>query len=207
MERGQFTFYASFATAIARIKSKAARCDAYDAIVNYAIHGMEPDMDSLADSAAIAFDLIRPVLDKSAKKAESGKQGGSKQTASKTEENAKQTAREKEGEKEVEVEGEIEIEKENECYIPHKSPFDRFWEAYPKKVGKEAARKSFAKVKAPIDTMLAAVDAQKRSAQWQKDNGQYIPNPATWLNQGRWEDEVTVPGKKQYTTEGSFFDD
>lgn len=110
MERGQFTFYSSFAAAIARIKSKAARCDAYDAIVNYAIHGMEPDMDSLADSAAIAFDLIRPVLDKSAKKAESGKQGGIKQTASKTEANAKQTAREKEGEKEIE--GEIEIEGE-----------------------------------------------------------------------------------------------
>ena len=85
--------------------------------------------------------------------------------------------------------------------------FDRFWSAYPKRVGKEAARKAFAKVKAPVDILIAAVDAQKRSAQWQKDNGQYIPNPATWLNQGRWEDEVAVPGKKQYTTEGSFFDD
>lgn len=91
MDRGQFTFYASFATAIARIKSKAARCDAYDAIVNYAIRGVEPDMDVLPDSAAIAFDLIRPVLDKSAKRAESGKAGGGKQTASKTGANAKQT--------------------------------------------------------------------------------------------------------------------
>ena len=91
MERGQFTFYASYASAVARIKSKAARCDAYDAIVNYAIHGIEPALDSLPDAAAIAFDLIRPVLDKSAKKAESGKQGGSKQTESKPEANGKQT--------------------------------------------------------------------------------------------------------------------
>lgn len=84
--------------------------------------------------------------------------------------------------------------------------FDRFWSAYPKKVGKEAARKAFAKVKAPIDVLIAAIEQQKTSRQWTKDNGQYIPNPATWLNQGRWEDEVDV-GKKQYTTKGSFFDD
>jgi len=94
MGRSQFTFYSSFAAAIARIKSKSARCDAYDAIVNYAINGTEPDMDLLPDAAAIAFDLIRPVLDKGAKKAESGKQGGTKQTASKTEANEKQTATE-----------------------------------------------------------------------------------------------------------------
>ena len=87
MERNQFTFYASFAAAISRIKSKAARCDAYDAIVNYAIHGIAPDMDSLPDSAAIAFDLIRPVLEKGAKKAASGAVGGSKQTGSKPEAN------------------------------------------------------------------------------------------------------------------------
>ena len=100
MERSQFTFYASFAAATSRIKGKAARCDAYDAIVNYAIHGIEPDMDSLPESAAIAFDLIRPILDKSAKRAASGAAGGSKQTGSKHEANAKQTAREIEVERE-----------------------------------------------------------------------------------------------------------
>lgn len=68
--------------------------------------------------------------------------------------------------------------------------FDRFWNAYPKKVGKEAARKAMAKVKAPIETILTAIEQQKRSEQWAKDNGQFIPNPATWLNQGRWEDEL-----------------
>ena len=84
--------------------------------------------------------------------------------------------------------------------------FDRFWSAYPKKVGKEAARKAFAKVKAPIDILIAAIEQQKTSRQWTKDNGQYIPNPATWLNQGRWEDEGYTPAKKVYTG-GDFFDD
>lgn len=206
MERGQFTFYASFATAIGRIKSKAARCDAYDAIVNYAIHGTEPDVDSLPGAAAIAFDLIRPVLAKGAKRAESGKTGGSKQTASKTQANAKQTAREKEREKEGERE--IEIEKENECYIPPVAPlggaFDTFWSVYPKKVGKEAARKAFAKAKVPADRLISAVEAQKNSEQWRKEGGRYIPNPATWLNQGRWDDEIQAP--KVYRGE-DFFDD
>ena len=68
--------------------------------------------------------------------------------------------------------------------------FDAFWQAYPKKVGKDAARRAFAKVKAPLDDLIAAVEQQKTSKQWTKDGGQYIPNPATWLNQGRWDDEL-----------------
>ena len=80
---------------------------------------------------------------------------------------------------------------------PDKTPlqlrFESFWKAYPKKVGKGAAEKAFAKAK-PDDTltekMLSAVEAAKRSSQWRKDGGQYIPNPATWLNQKRWDDEL-----------------
>ena len=71
--------------------------------------------------------------------------------------------------------------------------FDAFWSAYPKKVGKEAARKAYAKVKVDADVLIRAVERQKLSTQWKKDGGQYIPNPATWLNQGRWEDELTTP--------------
>lgn len=71
--------------------------------------------------------------------------------------------------------------------------FDSFWEAYPKKVGKDAARKSFDKRRVD-DTLLAsmvgAIEAQRASDLWVKDGGQFIPNPATWLNQGRWQDEV-----------------
>lgn len=69
------------------------------------------------------------------------------------------------------------------------SAFDVFWKAYPKKIGKIAAKKAFDKVKIPVETLVQAIDQQKCSEQWRKNNGQYIPNPATWLNQGRWEDE------------------
>lgn len=71
--------------------------------------------------------------------------------------------------------------------------FDSFWEAYPKKAGKAAARKAFLKHK-PGDVLLAAmlkaIEAQKRSDQWMRDGGQYIPYPATWLNGERWNDEL-----------------
>ena len=97
-----------------RIRKKADRADAYDAICNYALYGIEPDMDKLPDAAAIAFDLIRPNLDASKRKAESGKRGGNaKQAESKPQANRKQTASKlqanrKQGETASEKEREIE---------------------------------------------------------------------------------------------------
>ncbi len=101
----------------------------------------------------------------------------------------------------IQVESETETETEARARA-----FDAFWIAYPKKVGKEAARKAFAKVKAPVETLIAAVKQQKNSPQWKKENGQFIPNPATWLNQGRWEDEIPGTAPKVYRGE-DFFDD
>ena len=69
--------------------------------------------------------------------------------------------------------------------------FSEFWSAYPRKVGKDAARKAFAKRKPDpelLAKMLAAVANQAKSTQWQRDGGQYIPHPSTWLNEGRWND-------------------
>jgi len=74
------------------------------------------------------------------------------------------------------------------------SLFETFWEAYPRKVGKGAAKKKFnaAIKKTTLDAMFSALEAQKQSEQWQRDNGQYIPHPATWLNQERWDDETNA---------------
>lgn len=88
-ERSQFTFYDSFYRALKRIKKKADRADAYDAIVTYALLGEEPDLENMPDAAAIAFEVIRPNLDASRRKAANGKKGGEskKQTESKPEAN------------------------------------------------------------------------------------------------------------------------
>lgn len=77
--------------------------------------------------------------------------------------------------------------------ISPKNSFDIFWKSYPKKTGKQAALKAWQKSKSkpPIEIIIQKIEQQKKSDQWLKENGQYIPNPATWINQGRWDDEVT----------------
>ena len=40
-----------------------------------------------------------------------------------------------------------------------------------------------------LEQMLDTIRQQKSSIQWLADGGRFIPHPATWLNQGRWEDE------------------
>lgn len=71
--------------------------------------------------------------------------------------------------------------------------FEQFWAAYPRRVGRDAAWKAWQKRRPDKDllvVMLAKLEEQKRSEQWRKDDGRFIPHPATWLNQGRWQDEV-----------------
>ena len=81
--------------------------------------------------------------------------------------------------------------------------FSLFWDCYPKKVGKGAALKKWAtliktKKLPPIETVVNAVTEQRTWTQWQKDDGQFIPNPTTWLNEGRWDDEKPEGGKEWY---------
>lgn len=73
----------------------------------------------------------------------------------------------------------------------YSTEFDTFWEKYPRKTGKGEAWRSWSKARLPtLADILESLEKQKLSAQWKKDNGQFIPHPATWLNQRRWEDEV-----------------
>ena len=67
--------------------------------------------------------------------------------------------------------------------------FNTFWEMYPNKVAKGKAFESWKKIKPSLDKCITALTWQKKSDQWTRDNGKYIPNPATWLNQNRWDDE------------------
>lgn len=135
IQRKQFTFYESFAKALSRIKDKSDRADAYDAICNYALYGIEPDFGIVSDSVAIAFDLIKPNLDASKRKAIGGMKGSKAKDSDKTEERPCEdpdkmpirpcedpdNKKEKEGEKEKEKEKEI--EKEYECiYSPPAPP-------------------------------------------------------------------------------------
>lgn len=70
--------------------------------------------------------------------------------------------------------------------------FDAFWEVWPKREGKAAALAAWRRVPKDPDTLQAIVDAvtaQAVAKDWPRDNFRYCPNPATWINQKRWEDE------------------
>jgi hypothetical protein len=77
-----------------------------------------------------------------------------------------------------------------------KNGFSDFWEAYPKKKGKDDARKAWKKINPDEQlqaTIIASVIMAKESdIDWIKEGGQYIPYPATYLNGKRWEDEIST---------------
>ena len=69
--------------------------------------------------------------------------------------------------------------------------FDRFWDVYPRKESKPAAKKAFDKIKPDeelLSKMIKAIERWSKTAQWQENGGQFIPYPASWLNQRKWED-------------------
>lgn len=72
------------------------------------------------------------------------------------------------------------------------APFDTFWREYPKKKSKGQARTAFDKAlkKTDFDTIMTALRALKETKQWKKNDGEFVPYPATWLNAEGWEDEV-----------------
>ena len=71
-----------------------------------------------------------------------------------------------------------------------KNQFDTFWEAYPRKVGKQRAKQVFLKLEQDkFAAIMKALQDQKDTTQWQRNGGQFIPHPTTWINQGRWEDD------------------
>mgnify|MGYP003074351255 FL=1 len=101
-------------------------------------------------------------------------------------------------EQEDEIKEEKQVKEKSKTENKQQEYFSIFWASYPKKVGKGAAEKSWKKIKPTkdlLEKMLNAIETAKQSMQWNKDNGQYIPNPATWLNQKRWEDEIIIDNK------------
>jgi len=69
--------------------------------------------------------------------------------------------------------------------------FESFWKLYPKKVGKLVAQRAWGKVprRTSWRSLIDGLQRWKQTEQWQKEGGKFIPYPATFLNQRRWEDD------------------
>lgn len=98
------------------------------------------------------------------------------------------------------------IEKENEETVPLISPeeklnflFSCFWEVYPKKVKKKDAFKAFKAIddiEKILPDIINDVEIKKQTYDWRKQNGQYIPYPASYLREERWNDVNEVAEKQ-----------
>lgn len=89
--------------------------------------------------------------------------------------------------KEIEVLKKEKDKKEINC----DDNFETFYQSYPRKIGKVNVEKWFNKNKPDEELMnkiLTSLEEHKKLKQWQ--DKQFIPYPATWLNQKRWEDEL-----------------
>jgi hypothetical protein len=168
----------------------------FRALMNYHANGVVTDLDI---RAGIAFDFIREDIDKAedayAKKCKQASENRRKGIISDvTDDNARQRPSTSVNGSDHNNINKRDI-KDNKKDISER--FERFWSVYPRHIAKQNAKKSFDKLN-PDDELLAvmirAVNEQKKTDQWTKDNGQFIPHPATWINQKRWEDE-SVPAK------------
>lgn len=87
------------------------------------------------------------------------------------------------------------ITKNNAIYS---ESFLEFWKHYPKRLDKDRCFKIWTKNKLEsiLPTILGAISKEKENPQWCDEEGRFIPNPTTWLNQKRWEKEIDVLKEK-----------
>jgi len=75
--------------------------------------------------------------------------------------------------------------------------FSVFYSAYPKKKAKQDALKAWLSLEPTndlVEKIISSLEKHKRSLDWTKDDGKYIPLPASWIRGKRWEDETDPPG-------------
>ena len=234
--RKAFSFLRSFYEAACTITDKKEQADFYNAIFRYAFDGVESDITgtplamftlakpnidfSLKKSEAGALGgSTRQGRNRNSeskpqandKQSESKPQANDKQSESKPQANDKQSESKPQAIKDkgsrINDKGEVIKDKGQNKNLGHfDAEFETFWQEYPKKIGKGAAKKAFEKARlggVTLESLVTAVRRQKCGSQWSKDDGQYIPHPATWLNQERWEDEVYSPGVNNNLGRGS----
>ena len=162
------------------------------ALIDYA-NGKEHDLEGME---LLAFRFLKGSIDRNEKlsaiRAEAGSKGGKQTQANASKNKQTQANSSKNKQNAINNNNNINNDKDNKSITDR---FDRFWNEYPRHVSKQNAFKAFEKLNPDeqlLESMLNAIVIQKRSEQWTKDNGQFIPHPATWINQKRWEDEAPV---------------
>ncbi len=192
------------------------------AMMKYFISGEEPPVfDGMLGMAA---DFIFPQIDRSIEYARKGSRGGhiskrGKSVNKDTEDEVKEVM-----EDSVYIEDDTVSEESGaKCELARETlgsyeqrefkkklledSFDKFWRNYPKKAGRKQAFDAFMKLSPDSELlrkMIDVMDLQKKSEQWQRENGRYIPNPSNWIEGRRWEDETRKSCDESFDTDDFF---
>lgn len=203
-ERDGFYFHRSFRDSIYKLPAKD-QLPILKAIIDFGLDGEDPE--ELTQMQNAFYLLVRPVLAKGRNKAENGKKGGSKSEA-----NRKQTESKKgtasglllsdkgQGSNPNGLRQGISDEGKNASpgdpaaepapAIKEGRSFTSFWESYPKKLDREdawEAWKSLSPDASLVSQIMEALEAWKRSKQWAREGGRFIPSASRWLIKRRWE--------------------
>ncbi len=209
-------YYRSFYESLRNLPLEV-RAEVQEAIFQYSFEGTIPELSVYAEAI---FTLIKPQLDANDQRYINSKKGGAPRGNKNAE---KAPAPQKEGAKQPDENKQPMVDLQNNSKQPmvnfennQKQPnvndnvnvneksFELFWKAYPKKVNKASAMKTWNKLEPDDDLVrliLSALEQFKQTEQWQKEDGQYIPYPSTWLNNKRWEDNLfcDTTSQKEYS--------
>ena len=205
MERKSFVFYASWLDAVENLP-KEMQGDALLAIVRYGARGEEAaDMKPVAKAMLM---MVKAQIDANNARYEAGCKGGAprgNQNARKQPKNNQKqpTDNQKTTENNLMINDRCNMfSKEKGRLTPSEKEaaskldgFEEFWKTYPgrRKVAKHLCREKWKthKLEDIAPRIVAAVRRLAASPDWTKDDGQFVPMPATFLNQRRWEDAPT----------------
>ena len=158
----------------------------FQAIVQYGLDQHEPEMSRYVRAV---WESIKPQLDANQRKYENGCKGGKPKanhpvTTTEPPHNLMSNDNGNDNEKEndnAKEEGVMAKPKRDSSIL-----FDQFWNLYPRKTSKQSASKAFAKLK--DEDQQAAINNISRL--YSETPVQFVPHAATYLNQGRWEDQA-----------------
>ena len=190
------------------------RLTMYDAIVRYGLFGETPNIQGTLRGF---FALIKPSLDAAQEKyqrsVENGKKGGRPknnltETQQKPNDNPAETQQKPNDNLTIaidiatandiatasatEIANDIATATATDAFAAAdvSNKFLMFWDKYPNKVDYADALKAWKNICGDqyASLILAGLDRWRNSLEWEKEGGRFIPRPARWLSELRWQD-------------------
>lgn len=183
--RDSFIFYRSYFEAISDLTADE-QLTIYNAIFDFSLNAVEPELSGVCNTI---FKLLRPTLSKSNTQFENGSKGGRpKKETNPTITQNKPNNNPKQSDTITQPHIYIDMVIDTNKIL---SMFDTLWEIYPKKVGKEQAKKTFEhklrgmteqEAKDKANTIYTRLKQFIFFWREKETEIQFVPNMSTWLN-------------------------